>query len=79
MGHEMIEKAKELGQVDEDTGKLAYARPEFDVVSLTVITLAGTGSGTDGSNKVSDDFETPDNYDEDPLEDNPWGSRGGGG
>ena len=81
-GLEMIEESTERNELAGGDEKAAYQRPEFDVVSLALITLAGTGTGDDGGGKDSGDFvqseESDDEYDEDPMGD-PWGSRGGGG
>ena len=80
-GLEMIEESTERNELAGRDEKAAYQRPEFDVVSLALITLQGSGTGDDGGGKDSGDLETgnsDDEYDEDPMGD-PWGSRGGGG
>lgn len=77
----MIEQSTEPKELAGGDEKPAYQRPEFDVVSLALITLAGSGTGDDPSGKAGGDFETgnpDDEYDEDPMGD-PWGSRSGGG
>ena len=81
-GLEMIEESTERNELAGGDEKAAYQRPEFDVVSLALITLGGTGTGDDPSSKGASDVEpipeSGESYDEDPLGD-PWGSRGGGG
>jgi len=88
-------KSKEMGQTvtgeslnrndsTEACETPLYELPVFSVVSLAVITLGGTPGrddpGKEGSQNPFGAFQShDDSYDEDPIGDDPWGSRGGGG
>ena len=79
----MTEESTETRETTDIGEKLTYQSPYFEVMSLAVITLAGTGTGGDVSGKFGDAFENggsrgEGDYDDDPLDD-PWSSRGGGG
>ncbi len=67
----------------EGDDKAPYETPEFSVVALSVITLGGsiglTDTGGSGpQTETTTGNNSNDDYDEDPLDDDPWGGRGGG-
>lgn len=68
--------------LDEGDDRAPYETPEFSVVSLSMITLGGTGGTGDSGNALTeelrvgtqDGLDPVDEYDKDPLGD-PWAER----